>query len=241
MRFSNRPILTALACSALMIGAPINVTAQDITGTAKALDGDTLDFTGIRIDLAGIDAPELKQTCTSDSGERACGEEAKSLLSELIKGQELSCQSQSISSDGITLAVCERAGLDIGLAMIESGLVIALPEAPEAYAQAEALRQTHKIGIWSGDFEKPELWRAANPEKVVKSVQRAASPTRPPNRQTEQVYRNSFGCAIKGNRNRRGEWIYHMPGAPYYDQTRPEELFCTETQARQAGYRRSKA
>jgi hypothetical protein len=26
---------------------------------------------------------------------------------------------------------------------------------------------------------------------------------------------------------------------PYYDQTRPEEIFCTEAEARAAGYRRA--
>lgn len=44
---------------------------------------------------------------------------------------------------------------------------------------------------------------------------------------------------IKGNRNRRGEWIYHVPGMPYYDQTQPEEIFCSERQAQAAGYRRA--
>jgi hypothetical protein len=50
-----------------------------------------------------------------------------------------------------------------------------------------------------------------------------------------------LGCAIKGNRNRRGEWIYHLQGQEYYEDTRPEELFCTEREAQAAGYRRAKA
>ena len=44
---------------------------------------------------------------------------------------------------------------------------------------------------------------------------------------------------IKGNQNRRGQWIYHLLGMPYYDQTRPEQLFCTEAEAQAAGYRRA--
>ena len=44
-------------------------------------------------------------------------------------------------------------------------------------------------------------------------------------------------CAIKGNRSRRSEWIYHVPGMPYYGQTQAEEVFCTEAEARAAGYR----
>jgi hypothetical protein len=46
-------------------------------------------------------------------------------------------------------------------------------------------------------------------------------------------------CRIKGNRNRKGQWIYHLPGMPYYEQTRAEDMFCTEAQARAAGYRRA--
>ena len=49
------------------------------------------------------------------------------------------------------------------------------------------------------------------------------------------------GCLIKGNRNRRGEWIYHLPGKPYYSETRAEEMFCSEAEAQAAGYRRSRA
>ena len=37
---------------------------------------------------------------------------------------------------------------------------------------------------------------------------------------------------------RLNEWIYHIPGMPYYEQTRAEEMFCTEAQARAAGYLR---
>ena len=51
--------------------------------------------------------------------------------------------------------------------------------------------------------------------------------------------RASGNCNIKGNRNRKGQWIYHLPGMPYYDRTRPEEIFCTEAEARAAGYRRA--
>jgi hypothetical protein len=46
-------------------------------------------------------------------------------------------------------------------------------------------------------------------------------------------------CSIKGNRNRKGRRIHHVPGMPYYDRTRPEEVFCTEAEARAAGYRRA--
>ncbi|MGD2130786.1 MAG: hypothetical protein PVJ33_17240 [Lysobacterales bacterium] len=53
-------------------------------------------------------------------------------------------------------------------------------------------------------------------------------------------------CRIKGNINMSGERIYHLPGQPYYDETRidvarGERWFCSEEQARAAGWRKSRA
>ena len=52
-------------------------------------------------------------------------------------------------------------------------------------------------------------------------------------------------CNIKGNVNTRGERIYHVPGQEYYDETRisashGERWFCSEEEAREAGWRRAK-
>lgn len=52
-------------------------------------------------------------------------------------------------------------------------------------------------------------------------------------------------CNIKGNVSTRGERIYHVPGQKYYDDTRisashGERWFCSEADARAAGWRRAK-
>jgi len=52
-------------------------------------------------------------------------------------------------------------------------------------------------------------------------------------------------CNIKGNVNTRGERIYHVPGQKYYNDTEisashGERWFCSEEEARSAGWRRSK-
>ena len=54
------------------------------------------------------------------------------------------------------------------------------------------------------------------------------------------------GCNIKGNVSQNtGERIYHVPGQRYYDAARislrhGERWFCSEEEARQAGWRRSR-
>lgn len=52
-------------------------------------------------------------------------------------------------------------------------------------------------------------------------------------------------CNIKGNVSTQGERIYHVPGQEYYNDTRiqashGERWFCSEAEARAAGWRKSK-
>ena len=52
-------------------------------------------------------------------------------------------------------------------------------------------------------------------------------------------------CNIKGNVSTQGERIYHVPGQKYYNDTviqssHGERWFCSEAEARAAGWRRSK-
>jgi hypothetical protein len=44
---------------------------------------------------------------------------------------------------------------------------------------------------------------------------------------------------VKGNVNRDGEKIYHLPGDPAYQRTRAEEMFTSAEEAEAAGYRRA--
>ena len=56
---------------------------------------------------------------------------------------------------------------------------------------------------------------------------------------------SSERCAIKGNIGKSGNRIYHVPGGRFYDRTRidisqGERSFCTEGEAKAAGWRRSR-
>lgn len=54
-------------------------------------------------------------------------------------------------------------------------------------------------------------------------------------KKAQQACRN-----IKGNISSSGEKIYHVPTGEFYDATVAEETFCTEAEAKAAGYRKSK-
>lgn len=205
-----------------------------ISGTARAGDGDSLTVSGISVRLFGIDAPELSQTCRRGATQWKCGEEAKSQLQAMLDGQQVSCRSLGTDDYGRALAVCTAGKWELNRAMVQTGWATAFRRYSDAYVAEEIQAKTAGVGIWSSEFEAPEDYRHGKDSRQAM----VARPARPVVRQSANP---STGCLIKGNHSRRGEWIYHQPGMPYYDQTRAEEMFCSEADAQAAGYRRSRA
>ncbi len=234
--------LIGMSVVAMLLASP--ASASIMTGPGSVIDGDTLDMTGTRVRLIGIDAPEARQSCTRAGEAWACGEEATANLGAIIAGQSLTCTAQGTDAYGRVLATCQTRTFDIGREMVRRGMAIALDEAAPDYHDAQSLARNLSFGLWSASFQTPRDWRAAHPAEAPASAprerveRRAAAPSA---QRIASNIRDGHGrCAIKGNRNTRGEWIYHLPGQSYYHQTRPEELFCSESAAMAAGYRRSK-
>ncbi|PGD14356.1 hypothetical protein COM32_28440 [Bacillus pseudomycoides] len=75
-------------------------------------------------------------------------------------------------------------------------------------------------------------------EQQAQVKQEAATPA--PQSNQKQSTEQGGSCNIKGNKNSKGEKIYHMPGQQFYDKTNAEEMFCSEAEAKAAGYRASK-
>lgn len=212
------------------------VAAQTFHGIASVRDGDSLSVAGIGIRLFGIDAPELSQTCKRDGKTWACGEESKRQLETRVQGQQVECRGRGIDDYGRTLAQCIVAGVDLNREFVEAGWAIAFRQYSAEYVLAEEGARAASLGIWSSTFEEPAAWRTANPQRPQSMVSRQSK--------SRTSYRDptyaSAGCNIKGNHSRRGEWIYHLPGMPYYNETRPEAMFCSEAEAQAAGYRRAR-
>ncbi len=53
-----------------------------VTGTARVIDGDTLDIAGERIRFHGIDAPESRPTCIASGATWPCGQRASVAVSQ---------------------------------------------------------------------------------------------------------------------------------------------------------------
>lgn len=213
-------------------------TIQPIYGVARAVDGDSLAIGQTRVRLFGIDAPEHDQLCTRDGKRWACGSEAATQLSRLVTGRSVTCTPTGLDQYQRVLARCSASGTDVNRAMVQAGFALAYRRYSDDYIGAEANAKAAKRGIWSGTFEVPSEVRAqARPQASSNTNKSRPRSARVP--AAWSTIRFAGGCTIKGNRSRRGEWIYHLPGMPYYTQTRPEEVFCSEAAAQAAGYRRA--
>ncbi len=216
----------------LLVALAFPANAKVVSGPAHAVDGDTLVLNGRQVRLAGIDAPELDQSCKRDGQAWACGEESKRQLNGIIAGQTVYCQGEGVDQYDRLLGTCSANRLNLNASMVEYGWATAYRAYSDDYLAQEHRARSAKAGIWKSEFALPEQHRIAARE--ASRLPATATPARRKNRPS------SSACDIKGNRSRRGDWIYHLPGMQYYEQTRPEEIFCSEADAIAAGYRRSK-
>lgn len=229
-------------CSLL---TPVAGSAQMIAGPAEVVDGDTVSIAGERVRLHGIDAPESQQMCERNGASWACGEEASRQLESLIAGRSVRCEGRNVDAYGRTVAICRAGSLDLGQAMVQTGMAVAFTRYSDAYAGDEQHARAGRRGLWASNFTTPSEWRAARRNdadanvRVMRGGQPAGRSAPVTVRSAPAVAATGGRCLIKGNINRRGEHIYHMPGMPYYDVTRPERMFCTEAEARAAGFRRA--
>ena len=145
-----------------LFAVPYVFRAQEssFTGHPYVVDGDSLRMGQVNIRLAGIDAPELEQTCLDATyNSYRCGLLATSALEEFIGGREVTCFGGGTDIYGRTLATCSVSGHDLGDYMVRSGNAIAYERYSQAYLGAQEEAQTAKRGLWAGSFLAPEQWR----------------------------------------------------------------------------------
>ena len=158
MRIPRRldPVFAALILIALIAtGVYLSRNEETVAGLAAVIDGDSIRVAGLEVRLAGVDAPELRQTCRAEGRDYPCGEAARRALDAFVGGKVVACRLDGRDRYGRRLGACERAGEDIGAALVRSGHAVAYGR----YGPEEALARKGKLGLWAGSFEAPSAWR----------------------------------------------------------------------------------
>lgn len=194
-----------------------------VAGIARVIDGDTIDVDGQVIRLHGIDAPENAQRCTTRTGKSyACGLSAQNYLHSLLSSGVICTGTQYDAYDRL-IGSCHSKGVDVNRQMVLTGHAVAFRKYSMDYVNEEKDASSAQRGLWSGTFQMPSEFR----EKKWNTA----------SQQSPLV-----DCPIKGNINRKGERIYHVPWSRSYARTRintekSERWFCSEAQAIAAGWR----
>ncbi|MFI8491846.1 thermonuclease family protein [Peribacillus butanolivorans] len=203
----------------------------------KVIDGDTVKIklpsgNEETVRLLLIDTPE---TVHPSKPVQPFGPEASKFTKELMPaGSEVEVETGISERDkyGRLLAYFYVDGKMVNKLLLEKGLArVAYVYAPNTkyIDELEGIQkqaQKEEIGIWSiENYATSKGFDDSNTEVV-----------------TEKKNAKSTSCSkpeIKGNINSKGDKIYHIPTGQYYEITKPEELFCTEQDALNAGFRKS--
>ena len=206
----------------VLLALPVSAMAE-LIGPVRVIDADTWVVGRETVRLFGIDAPETAQPCTDSQGnDWACGIWAADQVRQRFDGRVVVCERLDKDRYGRTVARCFAEGRDVAREIVAEGLAFAFRRYSTQYVSDEKAAAINARGLHSGQVEMPARFRA-----------RKAS--------VEQVPQ-SGDCRIKGNISSKGARIYHIPGQQYYARTRittarGERWFCSQAQARAAGWR----
>jgi hypothetical protein len=173
-----------------------------------------------------------------------CGARSADALSTwLAASSPTTCKFVDRDQYGRFVGNCSRAdGASVQSWLVRNGHAMDWPRYSNgAFSKEQAAAKAEKLGIWQGAFQAPWEWRAAQREESNSSI----VPLMSSGSSAAAASENSGACNIKGNISNKGERIYHVPGQKWYSRTKistskGERWFCTEQEARDAGWRRSK-
>jgi endonuclease YncB( thermonuclease family) len=144
------------------------VTVQAIDQKTFVVDGDSFSIGGRKMRLEGIDAPEYRQLCRDEAArEWPCGKAARATLEKIVLEPGFSCEMEVQDRFFRALATCKTAHTaDVAAAQVSSGMAVTHEFAGmRDYGKEEDRARSAKLGIWRGEFQRPEDFRKANPRQ----------------------------------------------------------------------------
>lgn len=128
----------------------------EVSGVPLVLDGDTLDFDGLRVRLFGIDAFERDQLCTrKDRASYACGQVSREALIVAVARQPVTCTKRDVDQYGRMVGVCRTREGDLSARLVSEGAALAYRHYSTDYVDEEDAARAAGRGVWAGSFEAP--------------------------------------------------------------------------------------
>ena len=159
-RASKAPTACVLVVALLFVQlGTINPARSDVIGQARVIDGDTIQISGERVRLQGIDAPETRQSCTLSGVGWPCGQNAARMLTSVTDGQVVACKGNKRDRYGRLIAVCYIGADDLNARMVRDGWALAYRRYGSEYVSQEVEARSAGSGIWRGQFVEPWEWR----------------------------------------------------------------------------------
>ena len=215
-------------------------------------DGGTVQLGDTTYRLDGLEAPDFDQMCVDDHADPwTCGVEARDRLAALIGKGAVRCDDlgpdPAYSKRHIGLCHLEGESTSLNQLVVRQGYALHLDAASKArFGADEADARAQKRGLWRGCFVAPHDFRKrvtkaallgascpSDKDAELRAVLFPEEPSMPP------------GCAIKGKYAVRAHvtgnvGVYQLQGCPSYASlTKPQRWFCSEDDARAAGFRRA--
>jgi endonuclease YncB( thermonuclease family) len=226
--------------------------SQSFAESPGIRDGGTIDLGDMTYRLDGIDAPAFDQICIDDHADSwACGVDARDQLAQLIGGREVRCQ--DLGPDATYkkwhLGVCtvEGEATSLNQLLVRQGFALNFASSSaNRFKDDEAGAKDKRLGLWKGCFVAPSEFRAwqkdaallggacrPDKEREIRDVLFPYEPAMP------------SGCSVKGKYALRARvtgnvGIYHLQACRSYPAlTRPDRWFCSEEDAKAAGFRKA--
>lgn len=139
--------------------APLLASAADLSGPARAIDGNSIEIGPLRLRLHGIDAPEPAQSCVKDRMRYRCGQAAVRALAAFIADRPVACDRLEILGAGWAAARCHVGSESVERHMVRAGWALAVRELGLDFVADEDHARLAGVGLWAGEFVPPWEWR----------------------------------------------------------------------------------